>query len=981
MDPALPDVRLSHYQLERLIGAGGMGSVYLARDLSLGRPVAIKFIAPDKSADHGARQRLVREARAAASLDHPNICTVYEVIDEPGGPACIVMQYLEGDPLSTVLVKGALDPRFALGLATDLASALSAAHRRGVVHRDIKPQNVMVTPDGHAKLLDFGIARSQEAMTASSDGTTDSHLTAPGAIAGTPAYMSPEQVLGTPIDGRSDLFSLGAVLYECLTGVRAFRGANAFELASEIISHDPPPVSSLRPGLGEAHDELCRRLLAKDKADRFQSADELLGALRVLLPDTGRSSHSSGTEHVTPAPRPRTRLRLKVAVAALLLAAAAWGAWRWTRPPAAPMDPQVARWYRQGVEAIRDGTPHTARLALDQAVRLAPGFASAYIRMAEAEIELDEPESAQQQLLRVSQIVGSDARLSPEDRTRMAAVRALMLRDVDAAVRGYAELARRAPGDAGAWLDLGRVQDASARSADALTSFEKALQIDDQYAAAHLRRATILGLEGRRDEAVAAFDEAERLYVAGGNVEGQVEALIRRGSYLNAAGSLKEARGPLERARALASGFQSRAQQIRAELALSSVTASEGNWKAAQDMAAGAVDAALRAELESVAADGLVDLATALMYRDHTAEADAHLSRAIELAERRRAERVVARARLQRAYLMLESGRAAEGIAAAREPLEYIRANGYRRYELTALAILARAHDGLGQYAEARALAEQALRMAGEIKDEFQVGQALENLAGVANATGGLAEALGYRLRALEIHRRQNEHTLLGYDLVNTADLLIRVGRHDEAVRLLDEIDAGAARGSDAYIRHTRRATVLRAQSAAIQHRHAAARKYAAQVSSATAGEPDVTAQLARAFTDYAATLGGSTAASRIDDLPGGSVTSPGRREVRYWDLQRRLAAGQWREALQRAEETLAADGAATSYEFQWRIAAIGAAAARQLGEAPREQALRQRAAESRARLHKEWRSDVPGYDSRPDLVELRRKAGLNSQS
>lgn len=317
MDPVLRDARLSHYQLERLIGAGGMGSVYLARDLSLDRPVAIKFITNDRSADASARRRLLREARAAAALDHPNICTVYEVVDDPAGPAYIVMQYVEGETLSTALHRGAVAPRLALGLATDLASALAAAHRRGVVHRDLKPQNVIVTPGGRAKLLDFGIARYADTSAASARATTDTHLTAAGAVPGTPAYMSPEQILGTSVDGRSDLFALGAVLYECLAGKRAFKGATSFELASEIISHDPPAVSTLRPQLGEAYDELCRRLLAKDRADRFQSADELLGALRVLHPDTGQSSHASGTR-LEPGRRPRVG-RAAILAAVVLL--------------------------------------------------------------------------------------------------------------------------------------------------------------------------------------------------------------------------------------------------------------------------------------------------------------------------------------------------------------------------------------------------------------------------------------------------------------------------------------------------------------------------------------------------------------------------------------------------------------------------------------------------------------------------------------
>jgi len=287
MDPLAADARLANYRLERLLGAGGMGSVYLAHDLVLQRPVAIKFIAPDRAADAGARRRLIREARAAAALDHPNICGVHDVIVDPDGRACIVMQYVEGETLAQTLRQGPLDARLALTLAADVAAALAAAHARGIVHRDIKPQNIIVTPERHAKLLDFGIARHHEVAEPTDDTATS--LTTAGLLVGTPAYMSPEQVQQRPPDGRTDLFSLGSVLFECLTGRRAFEGETPLQLAAHVLEHDPPAVSSLRPELSEQHDELIRRLLAKHPDDRFQSAEELLGALRVLAPDTGRS--------------------------------------------------------------------------------------------------------------------------------------------------------------------------------------------------------------------------------------------------------------------------------------------------------------------------------------------------------------------------------------------------------------------------------------------------------------------------------------------------------------------------------------------------------------------------------------------------------------------------------------------------------------------------------------------------------------------
>lgn len=953
-----------------------MGSVYLARDLALDRDVAIKFIAPDKAADASARHRLVREAKAAAALDHPNICSVHEVILEPDGRAAIVMQYVEGETLADTLRRGPLEVRFALSVTTDLARALVAAHKRGIIHRDVKPQNVIITPEKQAKLLDFGVARQHDIATTTHGAATTTIVTTPGVIVGTPAYMSPEQAQQLPIDGRSDLFSLGAVLYECLTGKRPFTGRTPIDVLGAVLHQQPPNVSSLRPELSDQYDELCRRLLAKHPDDRFKSADEVLGALRVV-DDTSRTTPRG------PLPRPKRvvkhRWTLVVGAAAIAAALTAAGVWRWTSPASGAPNAQAADWYRRGTEAIRNGAPHSARKALTEAIKAAPEYVAPYIRLAEAETELDEAGNAQQALLKVASLVPNESRLPFEDRKRVQAVRALMIHDLDTAVRAYGEIASRRPNEAGVLLDLGRAQDASGFSSDAQASYAKAIQIDPQYAPAHLRRATILGLEARPDEALEAFDEAERLYRAGATVEGEIETLIRRGIFLNSNGKLREARVALERARDLAGKLQSRAQEIRAQLQLSSVTASEGKWKDAEMMAGTAVESALREDLRTVAADGLIDLAQVLIHKDQTSEADAHLVRAIDLAGKRGARRVVERARLQRAALMAQEGRAEEAIAAAREPLDFFQSNRYRRYELTALSIMSRAYEGLGRFPEARAMAEQSLRTATEVKDDIQISEALENLGGQSNATGHLPQALDYRTRGLEIHRRQNYLAALPFDLVNRADLLIRLNRHAEGAALLDEIDAGVATKGDAFLPRQRRARVLRAVSAAIQQRQNDVVRYARDFPLPADGQPDPNSQLATVLLQYASALtGGRGNAAAPGAPPAGLTTSVMGRELRYWDLAGRLAHNHMRGALAGAEETVASNGATVSYEFEWRVAAIGAAAARALKDVERERSFRERAQRALDRLRMEWKSDVASYEARSDLSELRRMAGLN---
>jgi serine/threonine protein kinase/tetratricopeptide (TPR) repeat protein len=312
-----------------------MGSVYLARDLDLDRDVAIKFIAADRAADPAAQRRFVHEARAAAALDHPNICTVHDVIVEADGRACIVMQYVEGEPLSARLRRGPLEPRQAFSIAADMAAALAAAHKRGIIHRDIKPQNIMITPSGKAKLLDFGIARLDDPAPIGDSATTVTSLTGPGRALGTPTYMSPEQVQQQPLDGRSDLFSLGSVLYESLTGRRPFEAPTDAGTYVQILHEHPPPVSSLREGLGETEDELCRRLLAKHPDDRFASAAELLGALRVLAPDTAQAPGTTQPSRRRPVRGSRGRRRVVASIAVVATVIAALALWLWANrePP------------------------------------------------------------------------------------------------------------------------------------------------------------------------------------------------------------------------------------------------------------------------------------------------------------------------------------------------------------------------------------------------------------------------------------------------------------------------------------------------------------------------------------------------------------------------------------------------------------------------------------------------------------------------
>jgi serine/threonine protein kinase len=278
---ALVGQQLGSYQILSLLGAGGMGVVYRARDTRLNRSVAIKVLPADKVSDPERKRRFIQEARAASALNHPNIITIHDIGSE-SGIDFIVMEYVAGKTLDRLIPRKGMRLNEALRLAVQTADALAKAHSAGIIHRDLKPTNVMLTDDGLVKVLDFGLAKLTELVT--TEGTTRTRLsgTEEGMIVGTLSYMSPEQAEGKKVDTRSDVFSFGAVLYEMLTGTRAFQGSSPLATMTAILREDPKPASSVARGIPPELDRIIERCLRKDPERRFQSAADLKVALEDL---------------------------------------------------------------------------------------------------------------------------------------------------------------------------------------------------------------------------------------------------------------------------------------------------------------------------------------------------------------------------------------------------------------------------------------------------------------------------------------------------------------------------------------------------------------------------------------------------------------------------------------------------------------------------------------------------------------------------
>jgi eukaryotic-like serine/threonine-protein kinase len=794
---------VSRYRIIEQLGEGGMGVVYLADDITLGRRVALKFLS---TTTKEYRARFLREVRAVSALNHPNIATVFDYGETPEGQPYMVMELIMGEPLSDKLRDGSLPLAEAIRIVSSIAEALGEAHHQGVVHRDVKPSNVIITERGQVKVLDFGLVKhitDQSTMGGDpNQKTLPSTRTRSDVIVGTPLYLSPEQATGKPIDGRSDLFALGAVLYECITGQSAFSGASLIEIGAQVIHVTPTVPSKINPHIPPELDRITMKAIEKKVDARYQSAAEFIADLQSVLPTLDsddyrktrstesvprmRTASASALTTITePFRRPGPNLGIFI-LAILAVVVLSWIAFRWWRPSPYKPNAVAKGWYDKGTDGLRNGAFLQASRALEQSIGADPNFALGHARLAEAWTELDYTDKAKDEMLAARTLV-TNSNLAASDSLYLEAINATVRRDFPAAVKGYSDLVKLNPNEPSVYLDLGRAYEKNEETQKALDSYLEATKRDPEYATAFLRAGTMHARQGDQEKAVAAFDRAETLYRALGNFEGEAEVSFQRGAMFDKLSNKDEARKNLNRALQLAGTTANDYLQVKTIQKLGSVEIDANNFEQARKYMFDALTLAQSKNIDNLYKRGLVDVGNSYISQGNFAEGEKYVRRSLDLSVQQKNASNAARARLVLASAAERQGKSDDVISYVEQALPFYEQGGYRKELLQSLLLLGRAKTVKGEYDLAQQALDKLLALAKQYGEQALEALGHDDYTVLLIKRGQDPESLKHAAESYRINTSLKLPRYVGFNLVNRANALWRLGRYPEAQQALAE--------------------------------------------------------------------------------------------------------------------------------------------------------------------------------------------------